>query len=94
MGEQGDTGSRGRLSSSSVRVGHFGIVNKVVYEERLILNCARSWVAFEFNSYLAFILVKAAMKILYLIKECKMTECLLNDFKSDGPFFIGASVLL
>ena len=87
-------GSGGRLSSWSVRIGHFGIVSEVVYEERLILNSAETYVTFEFNLYLAFILTKATMKTLYLIKKYKMTGGVINDFKSDGPFAIGFKVLL
>jgi hypothetical protein len=55
-----------------------------VDEEVLILIWIGS-VASEFDLYLAIVLTPATLKILYLIKEKKLTGGVTNDFKPNDP---------
>jgi hypothetical protein len=56
-----------------------------VDEEVPILICVGSFVASEFDLYLAIVLTPATLKILYLIKEKKLTGGVTNDFKPNDP---------
>ena len=62
-------------------------------EELCVVNCPGSYIAFELDLSLTLILTTATMKILYLIKECKMTGGVMNDIKSNDPFGAGPIVL-